>query len=324
MTPKIEFGLSLQSSDNFDKMLNYSLMAEKMGFDIITIADHVFIPGEALTVLTAIAMRTKNIKIAPTVIDANRRSPAMLAHTTATIDNISNGRFILGIGRGVWNEASYGFNISKPIERMTDTIKVVKKFWTEEKINYSSSFFNYTDASIAAKPVQKPHPPIWLAGFGPRMLKITGELSDGFISQNTSPELFEKDFTSVKKSAKINGRNPDEIKGVFCAPMAISLEYNDALRYVEKPVRNAVFRHGEPPSNWAEFYGYESPWKTIEEVPLEIIDKSTVFGTPDNCISKIEKYVKKGVSCFIAQGMTQLGPEGLKLFSDKVINYFKE
>lgn len=324
MKTNIKFGLSLHTSGDFDDLLNYSLKAEKKGFDIITVGDHVFIPYEALTILTAIAARTKKIKIGPTVIDANRRSPATLAHATATIDKISNGRFILGIGRGVWNEASYGFTINKPIERMTEIIKIIKKFWTEDKINYASSFFNYKDAFIATKPVQKPHPPIWIAGFGPRMLKITGELSDGFISQNMSPGLFERDFANVIKSAKKIGRGPDEISAIYCAPMAISSDYNDALRYIEKSVRSALFRHGGPPSNWAEFYGYKTPWKTPEDVPLELVDKSCIFGTPDDCVAKIEKFMKKGVTCFIAQGLTQLGFEGIDLFADKVIKYFSE
>lgn len=317
----VQFGLSLHTSGDFDDLLNYSIKAEKKGFDIVTVGDHVFIPYEALTILTAIASRTKKIKVGPAVIDANRRSPATLAHATATIDKISNGRFILGIGRGVWNEASYGFTINKPIERMIEVIKIVKKFWTEDKITFSSSFFEFKDASIATKPVQKPHPPIWIAGFGPRMLKITGELSNGFISQNMSPELFERDYKIVLNNAIKNNRDPKGISAIYCSPMAISKDYNDALSYIEKSVKSAIYRHGGPPSNWAEFYGYK-PWNTSEEVPLELVDRSCIFGTPDDCISKIEKYRKKGVNCFIAQGITQLGLTGVNLFADKVIKYF--
>jgi len=310
--------------DDFDKILKFALEAEKSRFDLVTVADHVFIPYETFSVLSAIAMKTNKIKLGTAVIDSNRRTPAILAHVTATIDKISKGRFILGIGRGVWNEASYGYSIIKPISRMKDIIVVLKKFWTEDKVNYSGSFFNFKDAAIAAKPVQRPHPPIWMAGFGPRMLKIIGELGNGFITQNISPELYERDFKKVKESAIRSGRDPDKITGIFCAPMAISSDYNEALQHVEKTVRSSLLRHGGPPSNWAKFLGFKKPWENIEEIPLEIVDRCCIFGTPDDCISKIEKFVNKDVSYFIAQGLHQLGYKGLKLFAKKVIAYFKE
>lgn len=331
MEPEIKFGVSLPTSftntpskSEFNKILSYSLRAEKEGFDLVTIADHVFIPYEALSVLTAIAMETKKIKLGTSVIDSNRRSTAILAHITATIDKISGGRFILGIGRGVWNEATFDFPIKKPVSRMREIIIILRKFWTEDKVNYAGSFFNFKDASIAAKPVQKPHPPVWIAGFGPRMLEITGELGDGFITQNLSPELYERDFTKVKESAKKSGRDPEKITAIFAAPMAISSKYDSAMCYVERTIRGAIFRHGGPPWSWAKFLGYEKPWEKPEDVPIEVVDRCCIFGTPDDCIAKIEKFVDKSVSYFIALPLYPHGFEGLELFAQKVIAYFKD
>jgi alkanesulfonate monooxygenase SsuD/methylene tetrahydromethanopterin reductase-like flavin-dependent oxidoreductase (luciferase family) len=326
LKPEIKFGVNLptvitSSEEGFNELLSYALKAERMGFDLVTTADHVFIPYESLSLLTAIAMKTRRIKLGTTVIDSNRRSPAVLAHITATLDRISGGRFILGMGRGVWNEASYGFEIKKPIKRMREIIIILKKFWTEDKVNYSGSFFKFKDASIAGKPVQKPHPPIWIAGFGPEMLKMAGELGDGFITQNISPELYERDLEFVRNSAKRSGRDPQKITSVFCAPMSVASCYEDALKDVEKTIRGSLFRHGGPPWNWASFFGYEKPWERPEDIPLEIVDKCGIFGTPDDCIEKIEKYISKGVSWFISQGLSQ---PNLQFFAEKVITYFRD
>jgi len=211
---QIQFGTSLSLKKFESHGIRDALEAEREGFDIVTVADHVFVPYEALSALTAIAVKTKKIKLGPFVIDPNRRSPPMLAHVTATLDKISGGRFVLGVGRGVWNEASFGdigFPLKKLTSRSREVIIVLKKFWMEDKVNYSGSFFNYKDAFISAKPIQKPHPPIWVAAFGPRMLKIAGELGSGFITQNITPELYERELKKVKEGARRSGKNPDKI-----------------------------------------------------------------------------------------------------------------
>jgi phthiodiolone/phenolphthiodiolone dimycocerosates ketoreductase len=312
------------AGNEFNTIFNFALKAEEVGFDLITVADHIFIPYEALTVLSAIALKTKEIKIGTTVIDSNRRSPAVLAQVTATLDQISGGRFILGIGRGVFNESTFDFPIKKPISRMFEIIEVVKKFWIEEKVNYKGSFFDFKDASIGAKPVQKPNPPVYIGGFGPKMLKITGKLGDGFITQNLSPEIYERDFSIVKKSAKKFSKDPEKITAIFAAPFAVASKYDDALRYVERGGRRSIFNHSGPPYNYAKFLGYEKLWEKPEDVPLEVIDKCYIFGTPDDCINKIEKYIDKGVTYFIAVPLYPIGLEGLDYFAKNVITCFKD
>lgn len=331
MESEIKFGVSLPvgfsntpDKDEFSEILGFSLKAEEEGFDLVTIADHVFIPYEALSILSAVAVATEKIKVGASVIDANRRSPAVLAHATATLDRISGGRLTLGIGRGVWNEATYDRPIERPVSRMREVIIVLRKFWTEEKVDHTGPFFSFEDAAIAAKPVQKPHPPVWIAGFGPRMLEIVGELGDGFITQNMSSELFEGDLERVRESARRHGRDPEKITGIFAAPMAIASEYHDALRCIEGTLRGSLFRRRGPPWRLAERLGRGRPWEREGDVPLEVIDRCCIFGTPDDCIEKIERYVDKGVSYFTALPLYPLGTESLELYARKVIAYFKD
>lgn len=322
----INFGLGLPWTRdvNLDTVLSYSLEAEKLGYDSIWIADHWFIPLEALTTLTALAMKTDMVRLGTSVIDGNRRTPAMLAHTTATLDNISGGRLILGISSGIWNEKTFGFPLKRKVSRFREVVEVLKKFWTEDEIEYHGKFFDYEGATIVAKPLQKPHPPIWINGFGPRMKRIAGELADGFITQHCSPEIFQEEYEIVKNGAKEAGRDPKKLEAVFAAPFSITETYEGAFRYVREGGRRTLFSHGGPPHNYALRMGYEAVWEKPEDVPDDAIDKCFIFGTPEDCITKIKKFSDSGINYFIPLPLYPQGLESLKLFSEGVISYFKD
>ncbi|KON30010.1 hypothetical protein AC482_05050 [miscellaneous Crenarchaeota group-15 archaeon DG-45] len=331
MRPELKFGVSLPlgatgpaEEMGFGDVLDYALKAEREGFDMVTVADHVFIRYEALSILSAVAAATEGIGVGTSVLDLNRRPPAVLAHATATLDQVSGGRLTLGVGRGVWNEATYGRPIERPVSRMREVIIVLKRFWTEDRVNHAGPFFSFRGASVAARPAQRPHPPIWIAAFGPRMLRIAGELGDGFVTQNLPPELFERDLREARESARDHGREPEEVAGVFAAPMAVAPEYDDALRHVEGTVRGALFRRGGPPWRFADRLGHGEPWEREEDVPLDLVDRCCIFGTPDDCIDKIEGYAERGASCFSALPLYPPGSEGLELFAREVIAYFRD
>jgi hypothetical protein len=95
-----------------------------------------------------------------------------------------------------------GNQIEKPVEIMRETVEVVRKLWTEQEVSYRGKFFTYKGTSIESKLVQKPCPPIWFAAFGPRMLRITGELGDGFITQHIPPRIFKEELDKVRETAK--------------------------------------------------------------------------------------------------------------------------
>lgn len=318
------FGLPWTRDVEFDTVLRYSLDAEKLGYDSVWIADHWFIPLEALTTLTALAMKTKKVKLGTAVLDANRRAPAMLAHVTATLDKISGGRLILGISSGVWNEKTFGFSLRKKVSRFREVVEVLKKFWTEDEIYYHGQFFDFEGASIIAKPVQRPHPPIWINGFGPRMKRITGELADGFITQHCSPQIFKEEYEIVKDSAKKAGKDPMKLEAGFAAPFAIADTYDEALSYIRESGRNTLLHFGKPPHNYAERMGFESPWEKPENVPDDAIDQCFIFGTPDDCITKIQKFADKGVKHFINLPLYPQGLKSLRFYAEEVISHFRD
>lgn len=200
----VKFGLFLPTRD-FASARAAALEAEAQGFWSVSINDH-FVSQEGgqetpqmecLSVLTAIAAVTERVRLVPSVVAASYRTPAMLAKTTATIDQISGGRFVLGIGAG-WNVAEFtahGYRFPDARERLdqlAETIEVVKAMWTQDEATFHGRFFDIEGASSQPRPVQQPHPPIMLGGSSNHLLQVAAQHAD--IVNMIPPTAHGRDF----------------------------------------------------------------------------------------------------------------------------------
>jgi len=200
----VKFGLFLPTRD-FASAKAAALRAEAQGFYSVSLNDHFVSQDggvdvaqlECLTTLTAVAAVTERIKLVPSVIAASYRTPAMLAKMTATIDQISNGRFILGIGSG-WNRAEYdahGYpfpDTAERLDRLEETIELVRTMWTQDDATYHGRYYGIDRASSLPRPVQQPHPPIMIGGSSTHLLSIAARHAD--IVNLIPPTAHGKDF----------------------------------------------------------------------------------------------------------------------------------
>ncbi len=261
-------------------------------------------------------MTTQSIRIGTLVLDGNRRDPAILAHTTATLDRVTGGRLILGMGKGVFNEASYGVAIEKPVSRMLEVIKVLKKLWTQDAVSHTGEFFTYNNLRLASKPLQKPHPPLWVAAFGRRMQRIAAEVSDGFITQNMPPRLFKKCLRRVQAAAVKAGKDPEKVEAVYgMMPVAVAKDRWAARKLVEASAKSFLLRHGRRISREL---GYEKPWSTLKEIPDAVVDECYVFGTAEACVQRVDEYIKAGATYIIFQSVLPHGVDALKALGEKL------
>ncbi len=320
MVLAVRIGIGLPRGE-LTSVVDYAVRAEKLGFELVSVPDHVFIGPEAIVTLAAVAGKTRDVKLATLVLDANRRNPAVLAHQTACLDHLSQGRFILGIGKGVWNELTYGFKCNAPVSRMKETADIVKLFWTGNEIDYGGRFFQLSKAKIALKPYQQPHPPVWIAIFGKRMLEIAAATGDGMITQNLPTETLRKQAQSFRDKRRKRGFDEEKGDIVYAPnPIAISRDSDLATKAIEQIARGFIFRHSE---RLREELGSSKAWASKEEIPGEAIRKCFVFGKPDECIAQIEEYRDAGAKWFIALTLLPEGTDGLTLFAEKVLPYFK-
>ncbi|MGH7895913.1 MAG: TIGR03560 family F420-dependent LLM class oxidoreductase [Candidatus Binatia bacterium] len=158
--------------------------ADELGLDSAFVFDH-FMPIrsdpngpclEGWTLLSALATRTKRVKVGVLVTGNTYRFPAVLAKMAATVDHLSNGRLILGMGAG-WFElehTAYGipfYTAGERARRLVEAVEVVKRLMTQETTTYAGKYYQLKDAPFAPKTVQRPHPPILIGGMGPKVIQ---------------------------------------------------------------------------------------------------------------------------------------------------------
>lgn len=169
---------------------------------------------DGMAVAAAAAVLTRNTPIVTTVVDTVRRHPAMLAQSALTLDHLSRGRFVLGLGSGeLENTVPYGFDFEKPVARFEEAIKVIKMVWESDgPIDFDGQFHHLEHARLDTEPYDGKHPPIWIGAAGPRMLRITGRYADGWWPNGAyTPEDYHQKLSVVREAAERAGRDPAAI-----------------------------------------------------------------------------------------------------------------
>ena len=166
---------------------------------------------DGMAVAAAAAVLTNDTPIVTTVVDTVRRHPAMLAQTAVTLDHLSRGRFVLGLGSGeLENTVPYGFDFDKPVARLEEAINVIKLLWeTDGPVDFDGRFYHLEHARLDAELYDGKCPPIWIGAAGPRMLGITGRHADGWWPNGAyTPEDYAAKLTILRDAADQAGRDP--------------------------------------------------------------------------------------------------------------------
>ena len=179
---------------------------------------------DPLDVLTYAAAFTSKIKLGTSVLDIPYYNPVMLARRLTTIDVLSKGRLIVGFGVG-WSpdemEAT-GADMKVRGARADEFIQVLKAIWTTDPVEYQGRFFSLPKSYIGPKPVQKPHPPIYLAAYTPPAMKRIATMADGWNPAGVPVEGMVQMFGAMRQMAKDAGRDPSELGMIVRANMFIT------------------------------------------------------------------------------------------------------
>jgi F420-dependent oxidoreductase-like protein len=242
---------------------------DTLGYDTAFGFDH-FLPifsdptGECLegwTALAALATATRRVRIGLMVTGNTYRHPAVLAKMAATVDIISAGRLIFGIGAG-WFELEhreYGITfpaIGARLSRLDEALQVIKLLWTRERTNFTGRHFKLDDASFNPKPVQQPHPPMLIGASGERVaLGIVAQHAQMWNSFG-SPEVFRQKIARLEEHCRRIGRDPATIeKSVLTnGPIALDEARRQVDAYVAAGVTHIVFSIGPRDRTWMESF----------------------------------------------------------------------
>jgi probable F420-dependent oxidoreductase len=228
-------------------------LAEELGFDLVAIWDHPHgeHPSfEAWTLMTWIAAHTHRIRIASDVLSLPFRLPALIAKMAESLDRLSGGRLILGLGAGAADRefAAFGAAVRPPaekIEALEEALEIIRGVWREPVFTYDGAYYRNEEARVEPKPARKI--PIWLGAYRPRALELTGRLADGWIPSMPylPPAEVGPAMDRVRTAAERAGRDPD----------ALDLAYNLAVRVGGPPAADPDRQVAGEPGRVAERLG---------------------------------------------------------------------
>jgi probable F420-dependent oxidoreductase len=201
-----------------------ALQAEALGFDSVWVYDHLLhrFEGhptvgfwEAWTMLTALAATTTRVQIGTTVLCAGFRNPALLAKMAETLDEVSGGRLILGLGAG-WHEAefdAFGMSFDNRVSRLEEALQIIRPLLHEREVDFQGTYHQATACEIRPHGPRDKGVPVLLAAFGPRMMRLTARYADQWTTDWLGPESkVREDLAKLHAACDDEGRNPATLK----------------------------------------------------------------------------------------------------------------
>jgi len=209
--------------------------AEKAGFDSLWVGDSLLARprGEPLTMLAGVAGATTRVQLGTAVLLPLLRHPLTLAHRLATLDRVSRGRLIVGVGPGAdlpgthAELAAVGVPSDRRVSAMLNSIERCRRLWRNEE----------PGLELEPRPLRSDGPPIWLGGGGPRMLRLAGTTFDGWLPLSPTTDDFASGLRSVREAAEKAGRDPDSVAIGAYLTIAVADDRGEAAKLMDAYIR---------------------------------------------------------------------------------------
>ena len=293
------------------------LQAEKLGVDSVWVPE--FWAGDAFTPLAYLSARTSTIRLATGIVQLGARTPAMLAMSSLSMQALSGGRFVLGIGTSGPQvmEGWHGVRFDRPVRRTRETIEIIRRITAGERLEYHGDVFDLPLPDSEGRSIRSlmppTHVPIYVASLGPANLRLTGELADGWIGNSFFPESADVYVAPIRQAAADAGRDADEI----ALTVAVGLEFTDDVEAAgRRHADGYAFTFGAMGSETTNFYnraferqGYGDDVREVQRlwlagdkdaarrrVPLAIGLGTNLIGTDDLVRERLRLYAGAGVT----------------------------
>lgn len=309
----MDFGIQTgQQHRKLSEIVSLWQVAERLGYSYGWLYDHLVPVGgdldgevyEAWSLLATLLAKTERIRGGILVSCVMFRQPAILAKTASTIDHASGGRLEVGIGAcwNSWEADLYGVPfppIKERLQRLAEAIDVIRTMWDPTKENFEGRFYKVSAAHVAPLPHQRPHPTIWVGGFGKRALpRIVAAKADGWNSIFLSFGEYKERLDIVRRTCEEIGRDPNTLRLSFGQRVSVDAD----AKIAEERARLQYERHGVPFD--------------------EAIRSRFIFGTPLQVVEQISALRDLGVEQFILWHEPPFDAEAedqLRAFSETVV-----
>lgn len=329
----MDFGVVLQTDPPARRVVELTKKAEEEGFTYAWAFDSHVLWQEPFVIFSRMLAETERMIVGPMVTNPGTRDWTVLASLFATLNEMSEGRTVCGIGRG---DSALRYIGDKPrtLENMVESMRVIKNLVAGKAVDYN-------DQSLSIPWIGEGWDlPMWVAGYGPRALHTVGTHADGFILQLADPQIVEWTVNAVRQAAVAAGRDPDEVKICVAAPAYVgeNLEdQRDQLRWfggmVGNHVADMVARYGDDPTKVPQVlldyikgrqgYDYEHHGRSgnpsTDFVPDDIVDRFCVLGSVSEHIAKLSELREIGVDQFAIYLMHDNQEGTLRAYGEEII-----
>jgi len=298
----------------YDDLRRVWHLADRSGFHWVSIWDHFYpamiLPSdaegscfEAVSIMTALAAETRQVRVGSLVYCMAYRHPAVLANAMVTVDHISGGRLELGLGAG-WSQIefdAYGIPflpIKERLDQLEEGVQIIRSLFTEETTTFHGTHYRLTAARCEPKPVQK-RPRIWIGGMGERrLLRLVATYADGWNTPFIGPELYRQKNEVLTQWCEKLRRPPQDV--IRTVNLGLAIGRNDADAARKREALNAQFG-----------------------AALSFLEPGMLIGTPQQVIDRIGAYADGGAQWIILALRAPFDFEGLQVFIDEVMPAFR-
>jgi probable F420-dependent oxidoreductase len=253
-------------------------LAEEMGYDSLWAGDHISFHNPIVDITVALstfAARTERITIGAGVLVLPLRHPSLVAKQFASLDYVSGGRLVLGVGVGGEGRADFAA-VGVPIEERgalaDEAMLALRELFRGPRASFAGEFFRFEDVSIEPESTQPGGPPLWVGGRSTAALRRAGRLGDGWMPIWVSPERFERGWEEVRRHARMAGRDPDPLVPAVVLPARVE---DDAAHAEARLADHLSQRYGM-------------------KVASQVIRRYCVAGSPEECADRVRAYVQAG------------------------------
>ena len=316
--PTFQGASSRPHTIDFDGLESFALRAEELGYDSLWAADHLMLGREggmqeAWSVISALALTTSRIRLGTLVLCNTHRSPTLTAKMVATLDQLSGGRLDLGIGTG-WHKSeqeSYGLpwqdDIPTRIAMFEEGLLLMQRLFSGERVSFDGEFYSLEGAVSQPRPVQHPHPPIWIGASGERvMLRLVAQYANAWNIPALPVDEYAHKLDVIRKHCQSVGQDYDSIEKSMETRVMIfdddSEMENIAQWFTE--FQNSVDHAGD----------IQPSAETTDELRSQYI-----LGNLEHCKSRIQQYVDVGVQHFQIYFIDYPSTDSLETFAREII-----
>ncbi|MGE3538028.1 MAG: LLM class flavin-dependent oxidoreductase [Candidatus Tectimicrobiota bacterium] len=252
---------------------------ERLGYDALWSGDHIIMHSpimDVMTVLASFAALTERIKLGTAVYLLPLRHPVATAKQVASLDLLSGGRFIFGVGVGGEIRREFeavGVPVTERGRRTDEALDILTRVLSQAHVTYEGKYYQIHDVTLEPRPQQQPYPPLWIGGRSEAAVRRTARYASGWLGYLVSSQRLREAMQQIQHLAPTYGRDPVAIQGGMLLFTAMARDYETARQMA---IANLSRRYNQP---------FES-----------LVERYCVLGTPEQCLEKVATFVEAGMS----------------------------